>query len=78
MARDLELDPMISMADVCRITGYSRQHIYRMTKAGEFPPPYAIGLNRIGWRRSAVEAWLKALPHPSWVPAPFRARSKRA
>jgi prophage regulatory protein len=51
---------------------YSRQHRDRLIKAGKFPPPIALGSNRVGWIESEIEDWLveriaardAALAHP--------------
>jgi prophage regulatory protein len=37
---------------------YSRQHRDRLIKARKFPPPIALGDNRVGWIESEVEDWL--------------------
>jgi prophage regulatory protein len=37
---------------------YSRQHRDRLIKAGKFPPPIALGDNRVGWIESEIEDWL--------------------
>lgn len=37
---------------------YSRQHRDRLVKAGKFPPPIALGGNRVGWIESEIEDWL--------------------
>lgn len=38
---------------------YSRQHVLRLEKAGQFPKRVQLGLNRVGWVKAEVEAWLE-------------------
>jgi prophage regulatory protein len=42
--------------------GYSRDHLRRKVKAGEFPAPVALSDRRIAWRESEVDAWLASRP----------------
>ncbi|WP_233863682.1 helix-turn-helix transcriptional regulator [Paraburkholderia adhaesiva] len=39
---------------------YSRMHLYRLVKAGQFPAPIRISSNRIAWRASSILAWIDA------------------
>jgi predicted DNA-binding transcriptional regulator AlpA len=39
---------------------YSRDHLRRKCKAGEFPKPIPISDKRIAWDETEVEAWLAA------------------
>jgi len=45
-----------------RIRGipYSRVHIWRLERVGEFPRRVPIGRARHGWLESEIDAWLKA------------------
>jgi prophage regulatory protein len=40
--------------------GYSRDHLRRKCKAGDFPRPVAISDRRIAWIEAEVDAWLAA------------------
>lgn len=40
--------------------GLSRSSIYEMMKKGEFPRSVRVGLRRVGWVESEVDAWLQA------------------
>lgn len=40
------------------ITGLSLTSVDRLRLAGKFPPPLRLSAHAIGWRRSAVMAWL--------------------
>ena len=39
---------------------YSRDHLRRKWKAGEFPKPVRFSEHRIGWIEAEVDAWLDA------------------
>ncbi|MCW2390933.1 helix-turn-helix transcriptional regulator [Sphingobium sp. B11D3A] len=43
---------------VREMTGLGRATIYRRMIAGTFPQRRDLGGNRVGWRRSEVEAWI--------------------
>lgn len=53
---------ILTMRQVCELTSYTPQHIYRLIRAGRFPAPIRMGLNRIGFRLSQVEAWFAERP----------------
>ena len=40
-------------------TGLSRSTLYRKMKAGTFPKNVQISARCVGWRESAVEAWMR-------------------
>lgn len=50
---------MLSIAEVIRLTGACRSSIYAWTKAGLFPKGVKIGLRRVAWRASELEAWMR-------------------
>lgn len=54
----------LSMKEVCALTGYSRTHIYRMERAGEFIRRRKMGLSKIGFLRVEFEAWVRSRPMP--------------
>jgi predicted DNA-binding transcriptional regulator AlpA len=37
---------------------YSRDHLRRKWKAGEFPKPIRVSEHRIGWLESDIDQWL--------------------
>lgn len=49
-------------------TGLSRSTIYARIKLGTFPAPIQLGPRCVGWRRSAINAFLAA-------PANYRAEA---
>jgi len=42
--------------------GMGRSWLYREIANGRFPPPVFLGERAVGWKRSEVEAWLRARP----------------
>lgn len=52
------VDPLLTISQLPAIVIYSRSQLYRMIKAGSFPRPIRLGPGRVGWRQSAVTAWL--------------------
>lgn len=60
MIRDI--DPLVSMRDVCAMTRLSRATIYRRLEDGSFPRPKRIGDATIRWPLSVVRQWIDDLP----------------
>ncbi len=52
---------LLRVKDVERELGISRTTIWRLVKAGTFPPPLRITSKAIAWRRSDIEAWQEQL-----------------
>ena len=44
--------------EVCARVGYSRMHISRLEKAGDFCKRVRVGENRVGWFEHEIDAWL--------------------
>jgi prophage regulatory protein len=40
--------------------GYSRMHVDRLEKAGDFPKRIRLGPNSVGWLEDEVDGWIKA------------------
>lgn len=40
-------------------TGLSRSSLYRKVSEGAFPRPVQLSVRCVGWRESAIEAWLR-------------------
>jgi prophage regulatory protein len=51
---------LISMKEITERVPYTKAHIYRLIRRGEFPNRIRIGLRRVCWRESDIEAWLNA------------------
>ena len=54
------LDPVLRRAQVDAATGLGRSTIYAMMAEGTFPAPVRLGRRAVGWRQSAIRAWLDA------------------
>lgn len=52
-------DRILRIRTVLDRTGLTRSTLYRKIKAGEFPRQIQISVNCVGWRESAVIAWLE-------------------
>lgn len=65
---------IMTIKKVIAETGLSRSSVYRMTLAGDFPAPIALGCSRrVGYRREEVKAWVDSrervsMPRTVWVP----------
>lgn len=60
-------DPMaglrfLTMIEVCALTTYTAQHIYRLERQGKFPRRRRIGPNRIGFLLKEIEKWMTDRP----------------
>lgn len=51
---------IIRMAELIKITGYSRASIYNFMAAGSFPKSKKLGLRAVGWSSHDVQAWIDA------------------
>ena len=55
---DLQL---LKVRDVCDLTGLARSSVYRLVRAGRFPPPIHISPSAPRWRRAVIAAWLNSI-----------------
>jgi predicted DNA-binding transcriptional regulator AlpA len=60
----------LSSKEVCRRIGYSRVHLWRKSRDPDdnFPAPYKLGSQKIGWRFDEIEAWVQSLERVSYAP----------
>ena len=54
---------ILTTAEVLERIPLTRQSLWRMAREGRFPPPVRLTSARIGWRLSAVLAWLAEREH---------------
>jgi len=62
-----EADRILREVEVGHRTGLSRTTRWRLAKAGKFPSPVRLTERAIGWRESAILAWIaacRAKPEP--------------
>jgi prophage regulatory protein len=50
---------ILRLADVTKVVGLSKPHIYRMIKAGEFPQQIKLGKSAVGWSSIEVTQWIQ-------------------
>jgi predicted DNA-binding transcriptional regulator AlpA len=56
-------DPFVTFAEFPEYSiKYTRLHILRLMRRGEFPRSHQITKNRVGWRRSELLGWLDSRP----------------
>ena len=55
-----EDERIITTAELAAMVPLDRSTIYRMVRAGHFPAPIQLTPARVGWRLSAINAWLVA------------------
>lgn len=53
-----DVDPILSKREVTDWPGVDKSTVDRWTRDGTFPPKVQLGPRRVGWQRSAVQAWL--------------------
>lgn len=51
-------DRIITLAEVRARFPVDRTTLYKMHTSGRFPKPVNLGVRRLGWRESDVQAWL--------------------
>ena len=72
-AAEIMLDTNIRLREVRAIVGVGASTIDRWVKAGTFPRPYRFGGQIQRWRKSEIDAWMKAHAPPESGAAPWAA-----
>jgi prophage regulatory protein len=57
----MNIDPILRLPAVMRLTGQARTTIYEKLRRGEFPKPVKLGQRAVGWYESDIAKWLEAL-----------------
>ena len=57
-----EGERLLTMKEVCDMSGLSRRTVYTQMRNGAFPVSFKLGARVIRWRLSEVEEWLDQLP----------------
>lgn len=52
-------DRILRLKTVLERTGLCRSTMYRKMEKGSFPPNVQISTRCVGWRESAIEAWMR-------------------
>ncbi len=55
-----DVSPIMRMPAVVAATGLCKRTIHYMVSRKEFPAPIQLGKRAVGWRQSAIQAWLEA------------------
>lgn len=55
----MTITKLIPMKDLRKLIPYSSTHIYRLIKQNKFPKPIRLGVNRVAWKSSDIEAWIE-------------------
>jgi prophage regulatory protein len=50
----------LNYRELSKLVPLSRQHIYRLEAAGEFPPHVKVGARGVVWFEPEVRAWMEA------------------
>jgi prophage regulatory protein len=54
----IEIDPILRRPEVERMIGFKRAMIYVLLARGDFPKPIKLSSRSVGWRQSAIKAWI--------------------
>jgi len=54
----MQIDRILRLAELCRVTGMSRSAIYHGERAGTFPRSIPLGPRAKGWRESDIARWI--------------------
>ena len=49
---------ILSLKEVCKVTGLGRSYIYQLQTEGQFPHSIKIGVRVVGWLEGEVQQWL--------------------
>jgi prophage regulatory protein len=55
-----EVQRLIRLPEVHRLTGLGRSQIYALAKAGQFPKPIKLSERCSAWNHADVSAWIAA------------------
>ncbi len=50
----------LRLPEVQQLVPYSKMHIDRLEKAGEFPKRIKLGAGRVVWKQSEIIAWVES------------------
>jgi excisionase family DNA binding protein len=56
-AAKTQLPTLLDVSVVAAMLDCSQRHIYRLSDAGQMPPPLKVG-KLVRWRRSDIETWI--------------------
>lgn len=50
---------LLKLPEVIRLTGYSRDSVYRLAKLGKFPQRIELSERASRWREDEIQAWIE-------------------
>jgi prophage regulatory protein len=56
----VSVDRVLRLPELLEVVGLSTATIYRLMARGLFPRPIRLTENTVGWRASAVQAWIES------------------
>ena len=56
-------DKLLTIDEVVARFPYSRVHIYRLMKRGQFPQRVRVGKRRVAWLASSIQKFIESRPH---------------
>jgi len=56
-------DTILRLPAVLARVGLSRMTLYRLMRAGQFPPALKLSPKAVGWRASDVDHWIEQRQH---------------
>ena len=56
---DVYAERYLRLPEVQAIVTYSKVHLYRMERRGDFPRRLKLGPNRVVWKLSEILAWVE-------------------
>ena len=60
---------LLTRGEVEKLCKLSKSTLFRLMRAGQFPPPIAIGPRARRWRASELDEWLAGRPHTNGAAA---------
>jgi prophage regulatory protein len=54
------IERLLPWHQLAEIVPYSRQHVARLERAGQFPRRVRVGPGRVAWRASEVQEWIES------------------
>jgi prophage regulatory protein len=66
-SRPLAPQKLLTVKEVAQLTHLSRVTIYRLVRAGRFPPPLAVSGRSIRWPEGDISTWQIELSHKQYA-----------
>ena len=60
-----QIDRIMKIQEVVKITGLPKSTIYAKMEKNEFPKPLKLSIRSVGWRQSTIKKWIDELEEAS-------------